>query len=94
MLTIKFFPLIVNRTTLVFFELNRKEQYDFVITNTIPTYVHFFASWKKYGCHLTKSPLWISYEKFFANKEQGFHKVLDHCSLLIDEQKIKRSCFT
>jgi len=71
-----------------FYNLDKDEQYDFVITFVIPAYIRFYVSWKKCEQYLNIKPLWISYERFFSNKDLIFKEILRYCNLEINDQRV------
>jgi len=74
-----------------FYELTKKEQYDFVIDFLIPAYIAFYVSWRGNAHLLKKPPLWVFYEDFVGEKEACFSKILEHCSLEIDQEKLREA---
>lgn len=67
------------------------DQYDHLIETVVPWFARFHASWRRQAKALTHRPLFITYEMFFSNPENGLKLILAHLGRELPQADIKNA---
>ena len=86
-------PFFNQKETLEILKSRNISLLDAVTRAVLPSYVRMYLSWQFPSAKLldsNSSPLYMSYEDFFANQHDSFRAIATHCGFDLDDELIEK----
>lgn len=74
-----------------FFDLDEQRQLDCVVDLAVPWYLKFYVSWYDARRRGAYRFMWARYEDMLADSTVFFMKIMDHCGIAVDRQRVARA---